>query len=128
MFIQRNAGTIVKRVLDLTHHMAPEIGCQLSAVPDCTSSPFLPPSPSFLFPFLLLPSSTPSFPFPPSLPPSAAVHSWYDSSAGDRDRDPRHLTHRLPSLPLPLPSPAQSREGCWSAAGPGDLHRAHEAA
>ena len=53
---------------------------------------------------------------------TAAVFSWDDSSTGDRDADSRHLTNRLPGLPFPIPGPAQSRERCQCAAGPGSLH------
>ena len=53
---------------------------------------------------------------------TAAVFSWDDSSTGDRDADSRHLTNRLPGLPFPIPGPAQPRERCQCAAGPGSLH------
>ena len=53
---------------------------------------------------------------------TAAVFSWDDSATGDRDADSRHLSNRLPGLPFPIPGPAQPRERCQCAAGPGNLH------
>ena len=58
---------------------------------------------------------------------TAAVFSWDDSSTGDRDADSRHLSNRLPGLPFPIPGPAQPRERCQCAAGPGNLYWTHEA-